>query len=334
MVGTGDRQNMATYLRDTYMISITRACKVIRLPKSMFYYQSVKDDTEVIKKLLEMVALRPREGQDKIYQRLRLEGYGWNKKRVRRIYLKLGLNLRRKTKKRIPARVKEPLVQVEQPNQTWSMDFMSDALTSGLRFRTLNVIDDYNRRALLVCPDFSISSEKDGFNHIYIRGLDGSEEQITKGNWEVTSFHGVDSDKMEIYYTSTEDGSINRSLYVQNLETDVKTKLSTVNGTNNSSFSNGLKYYMNSVSTANSAPIFTLHNAEGKQLKVLEDNVKFNTEIKELNEQISKQKTAIEKHCPIIYSSLDTIEACGGEVHCRNRPGGGLKYFLRLPAVD
>jgi len=158
VVGTGDRQNMATYLKDTYMISITRACKVIRLPKSMFYYQSVKDDTEVINKLLEMVALRPREGQDKIYQRLRLAGYGWNKKRVRRIYLKLGLNLRRKAKKRIPARVKEPLVQVEQPNQTWSMDFMSDALDNGRRFRVLNIIDDFNRKAVTIEAEFTFPS--------------------------------------------------------------------------------------------------------------------------------------------------------------------------------
>ena len=144
-------------------------------------------------------------------------------------------------------------------------------------------IDVHDNLTFLPEDNFIWTSEKDGFNHIYIKGLDGSEEQITKGNWEVTDCHGIDSDKMKVYFTSTEDGSINRSLYVQHLETDVKTKLSTVSGTNNSSFSNGLKYYMNSVSTANSSPIFTLHNADGKQLKVLEDNVKFNTEMEEFN---------------------------------------------------
>ena len=116
MVGTGQRQNVATYLKDTYRISITRACRVIQFPKSMYYYQSVKDDSEVMDKLLEMAAMRPREGKDKLYQRLRLAGYTWNKQRVRRIYLKLGLNLRRKTRKRIPTRVKQPLAQTEQPN--------------------------------------------------------------------------------------------------------------------------------------------------------------------------------------------------------------------------
>ncbi len=121
----------------------------------MYYYQSVKDDSEVMTKLLEMASLRPREGQDKLYQRLRLEGYPWNKKRVRRVYLKLGLNLRRKTKKRIPARVKHPLVQMEQPNQTWSMDFMSDALENGRRIRVLNVIDDFNRKAIVTQAEFT-----------------------------------------------------------------------------------------------------------------------------------------------------------------------------------
>jgi len=125
-------------------------------------------------------------------------------------------------------------------------------------------IDIHDNLTFLPQDNFIWTSEKDGFNHIYLKGLDGSEQQITNGNWEVTSFHGVDSDKMEIYFTSTEEGSINRTLYVQNLDTDIKIKLSTENGTNNSSFSEGLNYYMNAVSTANSAPIYTLHTADGK----------------------------------------------------------------------
>lgn len=158
MVSTGERQNVATYLHDSYEVSITRACKVIRFPKSMYYYESVKDDSEVIIKLLEMAALRPREGQDKMHQRLRLEGYNWNRKRIRRVYLKLGLNMRRRSKKRIPARVKQPLLQTEKPNQSWSMDFMSDSLDSGRRFRVLNIMDDFNRKAVAVEAEFTFPS--------------------------------------------------------------------------------------------------------------------------------------------------------------------------------
>ena len=155
MVGPGERKNMVAYLREYYRVSITRACRTLTFPKSMYYYRSVKDDSEVIDKLLELSVAKPREGQDKYYQRIRLEGHKWNKKRVRRVYLMLGLNLRRKTKKRVPKRVKEPLVLPDGPNMTWSMDFMSDSLVHGRRFRTFNIIDDFNRKAIGVEAEFS-----------------------------------------------------------------------------------------------------------------------------------------------------------------------------------
>ncbi|HIG32661.1 MAG TPA: S9 family peptidase [Flavobacteriales bacterium] len=142
-------------------------------------------------------------------------------------------------------------------------------------------IDIHDNLTFLPEDNFIWTSEKSGFNHIYIKNLDGSEEQITKGEWEITAFDGVDSDKMEIYYRSTEEGSINRTLYVQNLETKEKRKLSTQIGGNSIKFSRNLKYYMNSYSNANTAPYYTLHNSSGKELKVLEDNAEFNKEMEE-----------------------------------------------------
>ena len=138
---------------------------------------------------------------------------------------------------------------------------------------------------LIFLPDnnFIWTSEKDGYNHIYLRDFNGSESQITKGNWEVTKFHGINSDRMELYYSSTEDGSINRSLFVINLESGNKKRLSKDIGTNKTYFSKGYKYYLNSFSTANSSPIYTLNNANGKTIKLLEDNNDFNEKIKKLN---------------------------------------------------
>ena len=100
------------------------------------------------------------EGQDMFYKRIRREGILWNHKRVSRVYRLMGLNKKKRTRKRIPARIKLPLAVPSVPNQTWSMDFMSDRLMNGRRFRVLNIIDDYNREILKIEPYFSITAAR------------------------------------------------------------------------------------------------------------------------------------------------------------------------------
>ena len=72
----------------------------------------------------------------------------------------MGLNLPRKTKKRLPARTLEPLLQPIYANETWSMDFMHDVLSNGVKFRSFNVIDDFNRECLNLTLDTSINSKR------------------------------------------------------------------------------------------------------------------------------------------------------------------------------
>lgn len=148
------------YLQANYPISIGRACRLTDLHRSMWYYQSKRDDREVIEKLNSMAEALPTRGFDEYYGRIRNEGLVWNRKRVLRVYRLMNLNLRRKRKRRLPARVKEPLCQPRGINHTWSMDFVSDSLVYGRRFRVLNIIDDYNREALAIEPDFSLPGER------------------------------------------------------------------------------------------------------------------------------------------------------------------------------
>jgi len=140
-------------------VSTRRACKIVGLTRSMWYYQSKKDDSEIIAKLNELADKHPNRGFDTYFGRLRSEGHPWNRKRVLRVYRMMKLQMRRKRKKRLPSRLREPLLLPQTMNETWSMDFMHDTLESGRRFRILNVIDDYNREALIVKPQSIFPAE-------------------------------------------------------------------------------------------------------------------------------------------------------------------------------
>jgi len=147
-------------LKTEEAISTVRACRIVGLSTSAAYYKSRKDDSQVIAKLQDLAEKHPTRGFGVYFGRIRNEGLVWNHKRVKRVYDLLKLNLRRKHKRRLPNREKLPLEQPNSINQKWSMDFMSDALTDGRKFRTFNLIDDFNREVLAIEADTSLPAQR------------------------------------------------------------------------------------------------------------------------------------------------------------------------------
>jgi putative transposase len=133
---------------------------MVGLARSQFYYRQVKDDSEAITAVQQLANDHPVYGFRKLYACLRRSGRNWNHKKVYRIYKLLKLNKKRKGKRRLPQRTKQPLLQQTLPNTSWSMDFMSDSLMCGSKFRTLNLIDDYNRQALSIEIGVSLGSSR------------------------------------------------------------------------------------------------------------------------------------------------------------------------------
>ena len=151
---------MAKRAVETKGISIELA-RAFRISESCYRYQKKLDqeNKEVENWLLRLTDNHQNWGFGLCYLYLRnVKGFKWNHKRVYRIYKELELNLRIKPRKRLNREKPEPLSVPDAINQVWSMDFMHDQLETGRSIRLLNVIDDFNREALAIEIDFSLSS--------------------------------------------------------------------------------------------------------------------------------------------------------------------------------
>lgn len=152
---------MVNYLRHSFELSVRASCRLLGLSRTVYAYQSNRQrDDAVIIAVSELVERYPRYGFPKLFQILRRKGHAWNHKRVHRVYCQMGLNIRRKRKKRLPNRNPQPLSVPLVANSYWSIDFMSDALYDGRTFRIFNVIDDFNREVLAIEVDLNLPSKR------------------------------------------------------------------------------------------------------------------------------------------------------------------------------
>ncbi|WP_395074861.1 S9 family peptidase [Flavobacterium sp.] len=143
-------------------------------------------------------------------------------------------------------------------------------------------VDVTDNLTFLKDNSFIWTSEKDGFNHIYHYDATGKlKNQITKGNWEVTSYYGFDEKMKTVYYQSVENGSINRDVYSISLDGKNKKRLTTQIGTNGATFSPNFQYFINSFSSASVPTIYTLNNSkDGKVVKEIVNNNELSNQLK------------------------------------------------------
>ena len=133
------------------------------LARASFYRRpadKVKRDAPVVDVLNQIVAKHGRWGFELCFYWMRNHGYAWNHKRVWRVYKDMGLNLPRRTKRRLPKGPRIPLVAPEAKNVIWALDFMHDTLFYGRPFRTLNVLEEANRQVLGIEVDTSLPAAR------------------------------------------------------------------------------------------------------------------------------------------------------------------------------
>jgi putative transposase len=135
-----------------YRVAERRACRVLGFARSSFRYQSRRDPrAELRVRLRDLAASRVHYGYVRLWVLLRREGWVVNKKLVYRLYCEEGLGIRRrKPRRRKSVQVREARVPVQHANEIWSMDFMSDQLVGGQRFRLLTLVDNHSRESLAI----------------------------------------------------------------------------------------------------------------------------------------------------------------------------------------
>jgi putative transposase len=220
------------YMIKEHGVSQRQACKTLSVPRGSIHYKpKAKNDTPVINALHSLVERHPAIGFWQSYFRLRRKGFVWNHKKVYRVYTSLKLNIRRRFKKRLPTRVKQALYQPEAINQVWSIDFMSDSLWDGRKFRVLNIIDDYNREMLAMEADISLPALRVIRVLEFLQEFRGLPKMIRVDNGPEFISHALDEwcRKHEITLVYIQPGKPMQNGYVERCNGSVRKELLNAN---------------------------------------------------------------------------------------------------------
>ena len=167
MVAPGARREAVAHVVEVHGVSQRRACKALAVDRSSVRYRSMRpDDGEARAAMKAVAAERRRFGYRRIHIMLERQGIVMNLKKLRRLYREEKLQVRRRGGRKRALGTRRPMLLPDAPNIRWSLDFVSDALTDGRRFRVLAVVDDHSRECLALVADTSLSG------HRVVRELD------------------------------------------------------------------------------------------------------------------------------------------------------------------
>lgn len=160
MVKPADKRKIIEYLNEEKALSVRKSCRLVNLNRKSYKYVSRKNDEYLAGKINYWAQKKKNYGYRRIHTLLKREGEKVNHKKVYRIYKQENLSVRKSKRKKIKAMKRENILTPIIPNQLWAMDFVSDSLACGRKFRTLNVIDVFTRQCLAIEVDTSLSGAR------------------------------------------------------------------------------------------------------------------------------------------------------------------------------
>ena len=161
MVKPADKRKAVSYLIQNKDLSQCRSCRLLKLHPKIYRYVSRKKNDNVLRSnLIDIAKQRKRFGYRRVHVMLKRKGFDVNHKKVYRIYKEENLSVRRTKRKRLKSGQRENILTPIFPNEQWAMDFMSDSLFSGRKFRTLNILDLFNRECIAIEVDNSLTGIK------------------------------------------------------------------------------------------------------------------------------------------------------------------------------
>ena len=189
MVTPGAKREAVAHAREHHGVSERRACALVGVSRRVIRYEPTRpDDAALRQRLRELAAERRRFGYRRLGYLLAREGMRPNHKKLLRIYREEGLRVRRRGGRKRALGTRRPMVLPDRPNQRWSLDFVSDSLICGRRFRILCVVDDYTRECLALVADTSLSGARVARELTSLIGMRGKPHTVVSDNGtELTS---------------------------------------------------------------------------------------------------------------------------------------------------